>query len=313
LDVTITHSALEAAVLESDEIKRHSPPYNIALRGRQRSMFFSRRSLCEYAQKADKDHCIGPLPAEKPAEALSALGTWLTGGFEALSDGIENIGTRIMGLPGEYTPEPDCLQQGLEMFHEKYRHRIKTQSPLRALTAIGAQLWRERLEAMAQAAVLDTEDDVDEAGDDDELPSEPFVWSPEAVEKATEGVFRRSAHLIRRARWFCMLSEASLGWGTDQTADGQIAAGQLNVLVISSGNIIRREKSIAAGMLPPPPGYAKPFAKRQKSFDVMTYDRLRVVTTELRRLIAEKRPLKMRLGPKAILYRQQLEKVLRWV
>ena len=313
LDVTITHSALEAAVLESDEIKRHSPPYNIALQGRQRKLAFCTRNLKEYALKADKDHRIGPLPAEKPAESLSALGKWLTDGFDKSPDGVQSIGIRIMGLSEEYAPEPECLQQGLEMFQRKYRHRLKTQPPLRALTAIGARLWRERLEAMAQAALLDMEDEVDENEEDDELPPEAFVWSPEAVEKATEGIFRHIAHLIRRARWFCMLSEATLGWGADQTAGGQKADSQLNVIVFSSGNIIRRDKCNPSEMLPLPPGCVRPFGQRQKSFDLMTYDRLRIVTTELRRLIAEKRSVMIRLGPKTILYQHQLEKVLRWV
>jgi DNA polymerase-3 subunit epsilon len=41
LDVTTTESALEAAILESDEIKQWSPPYNIALRERNRRIAFS--------------------------------------------------------------------------------------------------------------------------------------------------------------------------------------------------------------------------------------------------------------------------------
>jgi hypothetical protein len=36
LDVTVTGSALEAAVLESDEIKTFKPPYNMALREKDR-------------------------------------------------------------------------------------------------------------------------------------------------------------------------------------------------------------------------------------------------------------------------------------
>jgi hypothetical protein len=115
-----------------------------------------------------------------------------------------------------------------------------------------------------------------------------------------------------------MLSEASLGWGADQITDRQNAEGQtarnlLNVIVFNKGNIVRRKKRIPADMLPIPPGHDLPIGLRQKSFDVMTYDRLRIVTTELRRLIAEKRPIRIRLGPKIILRQNQLEKVLRWV
>ena len=45
LDYSTTASALEAALLESDEIKRHLPPYNKALRPDRRSLVFLTRDL----------------------------------------------------------------------------------------------------------------------------------------------------------------------------------------------------------------------------------------------------------------------------
>jgi DNA polymerase III subunit epsilon len=47
LDYSTTASALEAALLESDEIKRHLPPYNKALRPDRRSLVFFTRDLRE--------------------------------------------------------------------------------------------------------------------------------------------------------------------------------------------------------------------------------------------------------------------------
>jgi hypothetical protein len=49
------------------------------------------------------------------------------------------------------------------------------------------------------------------------------------------------------------------------------------------------------------------------SINLKTYDRLRVVTTELRRLVAEGRDVELRLSPKVTLKRQEVVKALRWV
>jgi hypothetical protein len=63
----------------------------------------------------------------------------------------------------------------------------------------------------------------------------------------------------------------------------------------------------------PPPGHAISFRVRQNNIDLITYDRMRVVTTELRRILSENRDLELCLRPKVTLGRQDLIKALRWV
>ena len=67
LEVTLTGSALEAAVLESDEIKQYSPPYNVALQKGQRKLACSAtRDLHAVAlMNPIKSIVLGPLPAGK--------------------------------------------------------------------------------------------------------------------------------------------------------------------------------------------------------------------------------------------------------
>ena len=62
-----------------------------------------------------------------------------------------------------------------------------------------------------------------------------------------------------------------------------------------------------------PPGHAKSFRKRQNNIDLMAYDRLRVVTTEMRRIMAEGRRMEMCLKPNVILGREALARALQWV
>ena len=128
------------------------------------------------------------------------------------------------------------------------------------------------------------------------------------VARGIEKIIMRSALLIRRARWLCLLSESSLAW-EPRGSDGR----QKTVVLFEDGAVCYRDEQDAIIEPPLSPGYAKRMAQRRKTFDLTTYDRLRVVTTELRRLISEGRNVEMRLSPGVILSRSQLARVLPWV
>jgi DNA polymerase-3 subunit epsilon len=234
LDFTLTGSALEAAMQESDEIKRHSPPYNIALRSRQRKLIFCTKDLSRHARVADEDYTIGPLPDGRFIAAVSAMGHWITDGRRSADQELLSIGCTLMGLSPEYAPDITCLKEGFDIFREDHRDPLKNQSLLRLLTGLGATLWRRRMEA-AEAAEKNTSDN-----DDDELPqkdsNDTRVWTPESVARSIEHMVLHSAHLIRRARWFCLLSESSLAWESANRSD------QLKTLVVfEGGSVFKRD------------------------------------------------------------------------
>ena len=306
LDFTLTGSAVEAAMLESDEIKRHSPPYNIALRSRQRRLAFCTRDLSRHSAVADQEFTIGPLPDGKFIEAVSTFGHWITQACRWTDHYLPNKGCNLLGLSPEHAPDIACLKEGLEIFREDHCDPLKNQSPLRLLTGLGATLWRRRMEA-AEAAEENTSDN-----DDDELPqkdsNDTRVWTPESVARSIEYMVLHSAHLIRRARWFCLLSESSLAWESVNRSD------QLKTLVVfEGGSVFKRDDIESAAKVPVPPGFDKSFRRRQKQFSLMTYDRLRILTTELRRLISEDRHIELRLGPRVKLGNEDIKKALRWV
>ncbi|MDH3591270.1 MAG: nucleotide excision repair endonuclease, partial [Planctomycetota bacterium] len=122
---------------------------------------------------------------------------------------------------------------------------------------------------------------------DDELPR------AERVAALMESSVRRSAHLRRRARWLARLSEATLEWR------GRDAARRLTV---ARGRVGEE-----------PPDFARASLARLASFDPATYDRLRVLTTELRRLVAERRDVTLRIGPRLRLDPARLARRLAWV
>ena len=170
-------------------------------------------------------------------------------------------------------------------------------------------LWRRKLEAAEAPEAPELAGD-DNKNDDEQSrdKSKERVWTPQAVATSFGHMISHSAHLMRRARWFCLVSESSLAWeGTGRP--GRVT----NLIILEGGAVIKRDTMMPAEKLPAPPRFDRPFHRRQRHLSLMTYDRLRVLTTELRRLISEKRLIEMRLGPTVTLRNEELKRALRWV
>jgi hypothetical protein len=217
---------------------------------------------------------------------------------------------------------------------------------LNGLMRLGKELRREKLAelALAEAAAAEENDEEDETPGSEASEEEERVWTPEAVVSVMAGIIRHGAHLIRRARWFCLLSESTLSW------QEIIGKEERHIRIrFEEGKISDRgdAKTGKESDLPLPPGSRKRFRERRRSFDLSTYDRMRVVTTELRRMIMERVApaahdvtkgyssqkkssqenkilahsnkeshsdhVRLYLGPAAILDKKQLTELLKWV
>jgi len=177
------------------------------------------------------------------------------------------------------------------------------------LTTLGHRLWRERLADLAKAQAEEVAESVAEASVDPEpeVEEEPS-WTPETVARGFEKFSMRSALIIRRARWLCLLSESSLAW------EARGSEGRRKIVLQFENGAVGQRQELSIGKTIPLSGeYAKGMLNRQKIFDLTTYERLRVVTTEMRRLVAEGRKVEIRLRPHALLRRRQLTRVLPWV
>jgi DNA polymerase-3 subunit epsilon len=292
LDVSVTESALEAAVLESDEIKRFSPPYNVALRERGRAPGFWCTGLRSFSPTPDATHSVGPVPSRQSLAGLSALKRALEARRNA-----EELTLDLLSVPRDHAPAADCAREGLELLRRRHRLGGKGGLCLTEMLGVAARLWRERLRAAPS-----------ERGEDEAEAAEPWSWTPERVAGALELVLTRGAQLIRRARWLCALSESAVAWQEDARTDGH-----RRMLMISSGSLVRRATLSPEEPVPTPPGYGRPLIDRQRGFDLASYDRLVVVTNELRRLVAEGTLVELHLGRRRRLDRDALARVLPWV
>lgn len=287
-------TALEAALLEVDEIKRLDPPFNVALAPTGRAVHFATVDLEDLRETADEAHPVGPLVSPAPFAALSALRAVLRRGGPGSGSLAQR--SRAVGTEPAHGPGPECFAAGLARFARRHGPLTKSIDVLR----LGARLWARRLETAASRRG---------EGGQDEASREAIrrpSWDAERVEEALEETVLRAAHAVRRARWLVQLSESTLAW-TEPGASGR------RLIVVRGGVVTSRAHLEPGAPGPVPPGHARAPAARRAAFDLVTFDRLRVLTTELRLLAAEAESVDLRLGPHARLSRRRLQAVLRWV
>jgi DNA polymerase-3 subunit epsilon len=309
VSVTVTESYLEAALLETDEIKERSPPYNVALRPEDRAVWFSSTDFSDIGPTPCDARPLGPLPSRESGASIATLHRLLglLGRARLGPVSRETCGT-VLGVPAKWAPEPACFAAGLERFRTEHLEPLGVPGPCaQKLRRLGTELWQSRLE-QADRACLDEGLEVDRgesvAGSG---PAEEPSWDPTRVAEALNVVVMRAGHLIRRGRWLCRLSDSVLAWQEPGASAGR------RLLVLGRGGIVERRGVPPGRDAPTPPGAGRSLRERQRCFDVSTYDRLRVLSTELKRLVVDSENVELRFGPHRVLTRAGLAKVLRWV
>jgi DNA polymerase-3 subunit epsilon len=304
LDFSLTDTALEAALLESDEIKRFSPPYNSALRQKGRKPTFFSKDLRGCSFKPSEYYSVGPLPTKDSLKSVSLLGKLVLAGTDFLLN--QEVCAVALGVPKNFAPGSRLFKNGLEAFRQKHERLLDKYQGKWELTVhtLGKKLWAERRENNSRRQTTDDSENQNtvrngKVGKD---------WAPEAVVCSLENVVCQGAHLVRRGRWLCLLSESSLRWEC-----GGTAAGGKILIIFENGNVLLREALLSQKEVPVPPGHARKLFERQKCFDLVTYDRMRVLLSEIKRLVSEGRDICLRLGPDVILHQKNLSRELKWL
>jgi DNA polymerase-3 subunit epsilon len=283
-----TDTALEAALCESDAIKRLSPPYNRALQVGQRQVGVISWHLPMPAGHRRRTVTLGPVPNDTALELLPDI-------LDRYRDPAAGSAAYQQWLDKRnggngHLPPPDVFDAALEMFHLQYHRKLNgPRDHFTQLLFLGARFWcQRRMEKNLPAEKLSQGEDSIEAEHQD--------WPPRQALRFVESMICRAAHLIRRAQWFGLLAHAALTWQTDNDS-----GGRHRTLVIQEGHITARGYG-AAGMLrkahycrhlPPRP-------ERQTGFSVSSYDRMRVLTTEMKRIVGDGRPVRLQLGQRQI-------------
>jgi hypothetical protein len=102
------------------------------------------------------------------------------------------------------------------------------------------------------------------------------------------------------------LFDSSVVWREPEESSARL-------IVIEKGEIASSAAVGAHAPPPIPPGYRRPVVERREAFTVASFDRLRVLTTELKRVIAAGAPVALRLGIGPALDESRLASALWWV
>ena len=112
---------------------------------------------------------------------------------------------------------------------------------------------------------------------------------PRARAASLERLTLRAALARRRAMWLTRLVDASVLWREPGAASARL-------LVIERGEIVLSMPPTQTGTPPIPPGYQPSVMARRELFTVGVLRSLRVLTTELKRLVAAGAPVALRFG-----------------
>lgn len=304
LAVTTTATALEAALMESEAIKRFDPPYNVALTQGERILQFVSRDFAVQAAQPDDLCRFGPIVSRTLGASVHALGQALA---EERSPECLNLLLSALFTSAEPSEEDmACLRDGVALFKETHADLLSVQRPWRSLMAIGRRQWLERLSALAAEDGATEASSDDSAVEDDRQSEATEKMTPETVCRRMASLLRHCYHQLRRARWLVLLSESVVAW--------QILHGQnLRVLVMEKGTVREHYQIDRLADMPRPPGIERSRQERQNLMDLQSYDRLRVLTTEVRRLLSEGRLVRIAVGPKTVLGPERLRRLLLWV
>jgi DNA polymerase-3 subunit epsilon len=272
-------SALEAALIEPDEIKHHRPPYNVALTIENRALWFAPSNLTARSARPSSQCPLGPFSSARTLDefgALAAADRRALGSSRWSPDAV----TFEAGYARLCAVHPELSRQDLDASDRFLR--------------LGTRLWRE--------GRRDRDVDEDDANEVGRLT----VWTPELVQVSLEWLALRAALARRRAMWLTRLFDSSVVWREPGAAGARL-------IVIEKGEVALSAPVEANAPPPIPPGFCRPVAARREGFTLASFDRLRILTTELKRLIAAGAPVMLRLGVGPALDESRLASALWWV
>ena len=265
--VTETASVLEAALLEADEIKRLDPPYNVQLRSGERHAWFASRDFQSARPAPDATHRIGPLPSER---ALISLGA-----HQQLARGVPvtpGLCAMALAVPVGLLPDPGLFAEGYAVFEAEHLAARAEPDPARRVIAASRALWLAR-----------GRNEPDSANED----AAPDQWDLARVRRRLERSLVQTGLLLRRARFLRLLACSQLAF-----RERNMASARLATLV--GAQIVSFETLTDVAELASLPVPVRRSAL--DAFDAAAYDRLRVLTTELLRVLQEGGEVALRFG-----------------
>lgn len=251
LEVTPCATPLEAALMETDEIKRLNPRYNISLKVGRRQLVFFDREFTTTSPTLDLDHFIGPFSNALVFESMLALTHYLQNGYEHGELPDRDIFFEEL--------DPAFIKEGFEIFCVRHNFIPELLASMRSVLAIGIT-WQRRQNSILVEAVEDDE----ESEETIELVEEiDEVMTTEDLADKIERHFRRIGLAYLRARKINRLLNSDVEY--------LIPKQKLRKIEVRDGNIIGPTTTCAA-------------KHTWQDHSIETYDRMTVLLSELERI-----------------------------
>jgi DNA polymerase-3 subunit epsilon len=314
LQVTECDTPLEAAILETDEIKRFNPPYNVVLKTGRRQLVYYDRGLREWSGERDALHPIGPFSGPYMIEPIVRLSRSLeTGEFDELIffDFIEK----------------KLLQEAFKIFAEDWHLPESCKSPRQFMAFAlrhykklvrlrGLALAQAQAHAFSQAGGISPGENqkVDSSGvtagnealsiaieeqDEDSIEDLSKIdLTPEEIAEKFERMFLRAARAYIQSKALCALSNSFIAFSDGgkskilQVSEGVVtdvtgtaskntnSATTINQEFITENSLTVNEPLGTYIFLASEPSVVA------HSIDLVTFDRMRVLLSELGRVSA---------------------------
>jgi DNA polymerase-3 subunit epsilon len=272
LSYTVCTTALEAAMLEADEIKRWDPPYNRALKRRERELVFYSRYLSSSSRSQDEVHVLGPFANSQVVAPLTKLD-------QSLRDNIFVADLFFSQLPQVLLSEGFelfCINEGIE------RHEIKDS---RSLLALGLYLYRQKIRQQKEQQ-KEPEDDAERPEEtirqepSDQMQTEPPEAPREPSPSLSPPSFTAEEVSVKFARMLRRIARQYLrAKSMTKLLDARVNYRQHNIdrsFTLSSGSIVDHSNDFTSA--------AQASAVPWSDLDIDTYDRMSVLLTELSKL-----------------------------
>ncbi len=203
---------------------------------------------------------------------------------------------------GRWAPDEPVFNEGIARFRAAHEELSSGTGGMPArLLRLGSRLWRD--------GMRDRDEDVDPSGDEDAFVAivrRAPTWTADVVQRSLERIALRAALSRRRAAWLTRLVDASLTWS-------EPGDSRSRMLVIEGGDIMACDAADSNLEPPVPPSHARSIADRHAAFTLARFDRLRVLTTEIKRLVSMGAPVTVRFGPAPALSGGRLATALSWL
>lgn len=262
LVVTACKTPLESALLETDEIKKYNPRYNISLKAGERAIYFFSRDFLSMQTEQDDNHPIGPF------------------GNSLVFDSVLKLNESLRSDQNELNPEtffepldPSLLKEGFELFCQRHQLTADKLKSMRSILALGLLFVKNHRDE--EIDNIDDESDLESAEEEttDSLSSgdhqideetEDIELTAEDIADKFERHFMRAGQAYLRARRLTRLMNTNIEY---------CLKNKKFSLQFRDGYFIEESADSILGKQLPWQGHS-----------VNTYDRMTVLLSELEKL-----------------------------